>query len=285
MENGKIKLPCPGIERIKTKLIYRTLAIAPKERMGLGFMNKTRRVDFADYRHPEFVLVIVFRGHGQYLDKYGRSYEVSAGNCFKRFPDELHSNYVDPESRWLEYFIEIGPALYRASLAMNIIRPESPVVEKIRLDEKFLERLWWLKERLRTVDETELPIVSGEIFSILGECRNRIDSSQSSQAATALMDKACKFLSKNFDQPCDVKAFCQAHGIGYESFRKMFKRQNGVSPWRYRILRRLDAACVVLRNSESQIAEIASALGYSSQFEFSSQFKQRFGISPTNYRQ
>jgi AraC-like DNA-binding protein len=141
-----------------------------------------------------------------------------------------------------------------------------------------------LKERLRTVEETELPVIAGETFSMLSECRNRIDSINEPLTEKGLIDKACEFLSRNFDQPCDVKAFCRRHGVGYENFRKMFKRQNGVSPWRYRILRRLDAAYTMLRNPELQISEIASALGYSSQFEFSAQFKKHLGISPSKFR-
>ncbi len=284
MKNGTIKIIYPGIDRIKTELVYRTPGRSPGEKMGLGFISKTCQVDFEDYRHSNFVLVIVIQGKGRYVDEHGNCNKIISGNCFKRFPDRSHSNYIEPESGWLEYFIEMNKAMYRAALEMNVIRKDSPLVEAISLDEHFIGRLWNLKERLRTVEENELPIVAGEIFSILCECRNRIDCMNETFTEKSLMDKACEFLSRNFDQPCDVKAFCRKNGIGYESFRKIFKRQNGVSPWQYRILRRLDAAYAMLKNPELQISEIASSLGYASQFEFSAQFKKHQGISPSKFR-
>lgn len=284
MKNGIMKIIYPGIDRIKTELVYRTPGFSPSERMGVGFISKTRRVDFESYHSPNFVLVIVIRGNGQYADEYGNLHEINSDSCFKRFPGILHSNYINPESGWLEYFIEMGHALYQAAREMKVIRDNSPVVEPISLDEHFISRLWTLKERLRTVDETELPIVAGEIFSMLSECRNRIDCMNGPLTEKSLMDKACEFLSSNFDQTCDIKVFCRRHGIGYENFRKMFKRQNGVSPWKYRILRRLDAAYAMLRNPDLHISEIASSLGYSSQFEFSAQFKKHLGISPSRFR-
>ena len=75
------------------------------------------------------------------------------------------------------------------------------------------------------------------------------------------------------------------NGCGYENFRKRFKAELGISPHRYRIRRRLDAACALLIRPELSIGEIAERLGYASQYEFSAQFKRYMGCPPSGYRQ
>jgi AraC-like DNA-binding protein len=71
--------------------------------------------------------------------------------------------------------------------------------------------------------------------------------------------------------------------IGQESFRKLFKKEVGISPIAYRNQQRMLAAKKLLA-SQSSIAEIAEALGYSDSFSFSKQFKRHWGYSPNAFR-
>jgi AraC-like DNA-binding protein len=283
MKSGKIKNSFPGLDKCGSKMAYRSPGVAPRERFGAGFLKKDYQVDFEDHMYPRFVLVIVLRGSGTYVDDAGFRHDIYTGSCFKRFPDKPHSTYIDEGCNWVEFFLEIGPALYQALLSMRIIRT-SPPVEPIMLDDEFIERLWQIKERILKADETELPVVVGEMVSLLGECRRRIDVSSGAGNEAALLDEACAFLSSDFDRGRDLKKFCRRHGVGYESFRKIFKDKTGISPWQYRIRRRLDQSCGLLQNPELKISDIASELGYSSPYEFSAQFKKHFGVSPQYYR-
>ena len=68
------------------------------------------------------------------------------------------------------------------------------------------------------------------------------------------------------------------------TLRSLFLRQAGCSPSRYIQEVRLETARHLLRNTTKTVAEIALALGYSSQFHFSKAFRQRQGLSPLQYR-
>jgi AraC-like DNA-binding protein len=47
---------------------------------------------------------------------------------------------------------------------------------------------------------------------------------------------------------------------------------------------RLQAAAVMLRESDDAIADVAAKVGYNSHARFSAAFKAAFGASPTDYR-
>ncbi|MFA7230654.1 MAG: AraC family transcriptional regulator [Victivallaceae bacterium] len=274
----------PALNEIKSELIFRSPGTDLGERFGVGFMNKSgRREDFANYRHRNFVVVIILRGSGTYVDENGTEFRLKEGMLFKRFPDTLHSNYIDPDSGWVEAFLEIGHALYQALQAWRVIRTDI-AVEPVCLDDGFVNMLWNFKERLRLADETELPLLAGDMFKLVVECRRRSDFMTVSGVEAGLIDEACAFLGRDFSTECDLKKFCRRRGIGYENFRKIFRRKIGVSPWQYRIRRKLDLACARLRDPALSAGEIADELGYSSPYEFSAQFKKYTGVSPAHYR-
>lgn len=67
-------------------------------------------------------------------------------------------------------------------------------------------------------------------------------------------------------------------------FSRSFKAATGVSPQRYGIQRRLDAAKVMLRNAVVPIAIVAFSTGFVSQSHFSTSFKEYTGHTPGQYQ-
>lgn len=274
----------PGLDSIKSDLVYRSSKAGQSERLGVGFLNKSGKIeDFTTFRQPGFVIVIVLRGNGFYIDDAGTKFILNPGMMFKRFPDKLHSTYIDPESDWVECFLEIDRGLYQALRSWLVINPGVPV-ESISIDDEFIDTLWQFKVQLKLMDETRLPTLVGDMFKLIAECQRRCDAITTSGVKIKLIDDACAFLGKDFNLGCDLKEFCRSNGIGYENFRKTFREKIGVSPWQYRIRRKIDFACALLRNPSLTINKISTELGYASPYEFSAQFKRYIGVSPARYR-
>jgi AraC-like DNA-binding protein len=99
-----------------------------------------------------------------------------------------------------------------------------------------------------------------------------------------LIELASRELSQNFTKPFSLQNFCRRHSVGYENFRKLFRAHTGMAPWDYRIRCKMKNSVELLRNEELNLKEIAEQLGYRSPYEFSAQFKKKFGISPGAYR-
>lgn len=273
----------PGIDKIKTKIISRSMDKSRKEQLGLGFMHKPGiTVDEKNFRLNKYALIYVIRGKGEYIDWQGNKYQLSPGSVFQRQPGIVHSTYLDPDSNWAECFIDFGTNLYNSLVAYKLIRNNHSVYQ-ITPDITIESECYELLLRLENSSEAELPFLASDMISFLARIiQNCTTVSQGEM--DRFIDKSCVYFSKNPVLRIELSQYCKKNGVGYEHFRKIFRQKIGISPGQYIVNRRMDAACQMLRISRKPISEIAAALGYSSQYEFSAQFKKIIGIPPRVYR-
>ena len=83
----------------------------------------------------------------------------------------------------------------------------------------------------------------------------------------------------------DMREASLAVGMSYYSFSRFFKRTTGVSYHAYCNQLRLQYAENCLTHSNKSIAEIAREIGIDTASYFTRMFKQRYGVSPMQFRQ
>lgn len=274
-----------NIADFEFKSVYRSFGGADSmERIGAGLMDKSgRREDFVKAASHAYSIVYVIEGEGEYIERSGNSFPIGPGSFFQRFPDMPHSNYINPLKPWKECFIDFGKELFNAFSLARIIRPEY-VVGSIGSDPELVESVKELVLRLEKAGEDDLPsIVCSAAELTVGIFRKYI-AETAGKKESLIVEKACRMLGEELEKRMNIEEFCASQHWGYESFRKIFTKQMGISPGRYRVRRRIDAACQMLTDSDLNVNEIASELGYLSAYEFSSQFKKFTGVSPKNFR-
>ena len=72
--------------------------------------------------------------------------------------------------------------------------------------------------------------------------------------------------------------------MGYSSFRKLFKEYTGLAPTMYQHDLRLQRAKELLSTTDDSIKEIAYRLNFESPDYFSSKFKAKTGMKPSEFR-
>ncbi len=262
--------------------VYRTLgANQPWDRLGCGFLVKRgHRQDHTAYDPPTYSLVAVLSGRGEYEDADGVVHPLTAGSRFQRIPGRRHTTRIDPESGWTEFFIDLGSVLHRTCAGIPFFLPDRLVWQAgVRPD--LFPRMQELTAGLREAAEGRLPRLYLDLLGLLLDLNQEV-SSQDEDGR--LVEDACRMLNGSADVRDGLVGLCRNQGVGYERFRKLFVRRLGMPPHRYRIQRRMDRACHLLMDSGDTVAQIAEKLGYSSPFEFSSQFRRHQGIAPTAYR-
>lgn len=268
-----MSLPAP-------RSIYRALGrTSAWERIGAGVMDKagvTR--DHIDFRPQSWSLVYLLRGRGRYVDGGGRTWPLAPGDCFQRIPGLLHSTWIEADSGWLETWIDLGPALYQALALMQVLRPDPPVWTW-GLSPRRIARFTALMHDLDAAGEADLPALCIRIqdLAVTALAANRHQDSDP-------LERLCLMLGDEASARIDLESLCRREGYDYELVRKAFRERFGISPNRYRIRRRIERACVLLHTTERSIAAIAEDLGYTTPYEFSNQFRQWMGVSPSGYR-
>ena len=72
--------------------------------------------------------------------------------------------------------------------------------------------------------------------------------------------------------------------MGTDVFARHFKAAVGIAPYRYVLQRRMQRAADLLVATKQPLAQIALAVGFSSQAHFTVQFGKYFGVSPGAFR-
>lgn len=115
------------------------------------------------------------------------------------------------------------------------------------------------------------------------ECVTAIAGTQT-QKVNPIIQKACSFIEQNIDKDISLDQLAQNLGVSSFYLSKLFKEQTGENYSSYVTNLRLDKAKQLLNDDSLIIKEITSMIGYNDQNYFSKLFKQKFGLSPTEYR-
>ena len=95
---------------------------------------------------------------------------------------------------------------------------------------------------------------------------------------------ALQYLRDHFAQPLSVRELAAAANLSESHFYVVFREQLGITPIAYLCQYRLAVASGMLKETREPITAIASATGFSDPFYFSRVFRERFGMSPREYR-
>lgn len=92
------------------------------------------------------------------------------------------------------------------------------------------------------------------------------------------------FIEENYTQNLDIKEVAADFGFTYENFRHKFKKNYGLSPRNFIILKRLQKSHELLELTDKSCTEIAAECGFSDSLQFSKMFKKQYGYSPNSFR-
>lgn len=258
-------------------------ALDSREVIGAGFMHKAgNHNDHVDYDPPNYSLVYVISGEGDYVDSSGKWYHLTPGCYLQRIPGCKHSSFVEPNGEWRECFIDLGPRMCEALIGMRIIDPERPT-GKAGASQGLVDEFAMILREIRKSSDFQLPTLLPRMLDLQQRILGISQPSKPDQTRETI-NKACLVLSHDLEQRIDLREMCRENGWGYEKFRKDFQDATGISPGNYRIRCRMDKARGLLKSSDMPIGQIAESLGYSNIYEFSAQFKKNAGISPRQFR-
>lgn len=290
--------------------------------VACGFMRKRTRgrsqIDFQIGYYSGFFLLA---GSGLYVTDDGREFPIRAGDFVQRLPGKVHSTYVEPDGEWLEFFVSFGKGSYQVMRKLGLL-PEAYVsrcpVENMledcmihlgRLKEAtdrelgillarqemlFHELLRYGQNQVEREMEQELLSESGQGLEPGSGERHALERTEgfanNGESSEGQVDKyagkirqAADILSANPSANLNMEEVAESLSMGYETFRKQFRKRTGLSPADYRLRHKMRQACHML-DAGISIKETAALMGYADVYTFTKQFAKTIGSTPGKYR-
>ena len=88
------------------------------------------------------------------------------------------------------------------------------------------------------------------------------------------------FIEENFSWKISFPELAKSFGFSFDAFRKKFKETYGMSPKSYLVDLRLKKARELLQSTDLSCTQIAYECGFSDSAQFSTMYRNRFGIPP-----
>ena len=133
------------------------------------------------------------------------------------------------------------------------------------------------------VGTQDISVIQDFLSNRLVECATAIASIRE-QKENPVVKKILEYIDQNMSRNFSLEDVAASVGVSPFYVSKLFKEEMGETFINYVTDRRLDRTKKLLSETDLSIKEIAGQTGYSDQNYFSRQFKNKFGISPTDFR-
>lgn len=242
---------------------------------GFSYCDKSYRI----YRPNSQVACVeyILSGKGTLITQ-GKIFYPKKGDTYICYPDDTHEYYSDADEPWIKiWFNAKGPLINQLAEAYGI--------------------------RNRSVFSCNSEDYIKNIHSIL---QNKFLTPQQMSEKTAIIfHRLVQFLSSNTDskQPYTdeaiiLKNYIDNHLCSSISINKLcsliyksptqtiriFKKNYNITPYDYHINNKLRKAISLLEVTNLSIKEISFYLGFCDEHYFSNLFKQKKGMTPSEYR-
>lgn len=252
--------------------------------LSCGFLNKRTKTNSETNLVFEYYgALLLLSGEGVHVDCEGQEFKLYPGCFVQRIPGKLHSTFVNPDGKWLEFFICFGKDLFEALSNINVLDCDQDVLYP-GINVAIFDSCVKLLSSLKNAPQEQLPLLLVEAQRIILTIYQLHNRNTTKDDSMEIIRQACEIIKQNTSEHLSIQEVAQKLDIGYERFRKLFKKKLGISPGEYSIQERINAAKSVLLVTNNSIKEIALDLGFPDSFSFSKQFKKVVGLSPSEFR-
>ena len=126
--------------------------------------------------------------------------------------------------------------------------------------------------------------IKQHFYSVICEMYAELSSGRAVPAEYSSFDFVYRYLQQNYSGSIMMHELADSLGIARSTLHKQFKEKIGVSPQQYLMSLRLDAASQLLVSSRMSVDEIASSCGIRDKSYMSRIFKEKYGLTPGEYR-
>ena len=237
--------------------------------------------------HYLFHYIISGRGHLDAADQYGvdHAHELQSGEGFLIFPGQVNTYCAHKSNPWKYVWLEfdglrVAEYVDRAGLDLSqpIYRPQA-----LEQGDDLAETMLYIAGH---PNASPLHLV-GHLCLFLDKLMQSSSTQRDlrgGQLKDFYIQEAITFMEHNYHREITVEDMANVCKLNRSYFSKLFKDSMGCPPQEFLIRMRLSKAADLMKGTGKSIGDISSMCGYPNQLHFSRAFKQRYGVSPREWR-
>lgn len=255
---------------------------------------------YEEHHHTAFEVTMVLSGSGTYSTK-SSEFSFSKGDIFFFSTDEYHwVKHLDSESEFINVHFEprfiwsenfgfsnkelIKIFFSRKKNPLNKISKELKTSDTIRnLMFKIEDEISQKKPEYETMLKIFLMNILVEIIRSYDGQLSQFELSYSSESLK-YMESALNYIDEHLDSELTLETLSDVAHMSKTYFCSQFKKLNGISPWEYITIKRIEKAITLIETTNLSRMEIALRCGYNNTSNFYYAFKRITGKAPGNYK-
>lgn len=196
------------------------------------------------------------------------------------------------ENQWHMQYADMDQAVkfITISFDMQCAEPERLLNRKFSADRQCADLLWQILEEQDTNDQFSNDMIISRLQLLLLILRRdlqgdvpRLQTCKAVQNENELVSRALAFIADNVCEKITVGTVAAAVDISPSYLTALFHKCLQISPGEYVRRMKLEESKIMLRAGKLNITQISEALKYSTVHHFSRQFKEKYGVTPSQY--
>lgn len=237
---------------------------------------KTRR------RTADWFLAYMVTGTGQLVGENG-CHDIAQGSVVSLPPDFRYSIDINQKHPYCIYYVTFGGQSMRERKVCTAIDELFPTV-RIDLCRDVIRMYRQLLEigASKTADaQREL---GASIVLLVAKLVNRLHEHRTTERRVGPVDRAKAIMAAHLFDHISVGEIARELGLPASTFRREFRSAAGISPYRYFLRQKIEAAKNELMTTDVPLRTIAEKFCFTDQYHFSRVFSRIAGCRPTEWR-
>lgn len=257
--------------------------------MLIGYKQTEKLIDISNRKlrhippHLHNMIEIVYVIKGSLEIGVGMEmFHMESGDIAIVFPNLIHHYQVFSKGTNRAYYVQISPTLcglFGEKLAKFC--PENPVVQNENIDPILLNVL---KELIKE-DGNDIPLIQGYIQVVLAKCFKQYNFVEKNGIGKDdIIYQAIAYISEHYLEEITLNTMAHDLAINKYALSRVFSGTFHSNSNQYLNDVRLNHAIVCLEHSDMNITDVCLESGFSSQRTFNRVFKERYKMSPVEYK-
>ena len=270
---------------MEDKKISATLHIEHKLRVDalytFFYHEKEQGFLFPGESHPMLELTYVDQGSLHSVAD-GQDLLLKQGDMVIYGPNQWHMQYAD---------VEVAPRYVTLTFDLRDEAIQPLVNRKFTASRQVVALLRQMLREHEQLDQFSNDMIIAQLNMVLLELMReaaapsnaKLQTSNAIHSENEIIRKAQQYISSHIREKLSVPLVARQVDVSPSYLTALFHKNLQISPGEYIRRIKLQESKQMIRENDLNFTEIAAALQYSTVHHFSRQFKEKFGITPTEY--